>query len=79
MLACAPSNVAVDNMVERLGEYAKRDDNRLVRLGHPARVNQACWEYTLEAQMEASESMDILRDVKKDLQDTFKKMRTKKG
>src|SRR5207253_4708641 len=34
VLACAPSNLAVDNLLERL----LVDGERAVRLGHPARV-----------------------------------------
>ena len=48
VLACAPSNLAVDNMLERLlagGEKA-------VRLGHPARVLPALREHTLDLMVE---------------------------
>jgi superfamily I DNA and/or RNA helicase len=44
VLACAPSNLAVDNLLERLvaaGENA-------IRLGHPARVLPALQEHTLD-------------------------------
>src|SRR5439155_4073528 len=44
VLACAPSNLAVDNLLERLlsgGEPA-------LRLGHPARVLPALREHTLD-------------------------------
>ena len=34
VLVCAPSNVAVDNLVERL----TKEKVKVVRLGHPARV-----------------------------------------
>jgi ATP-dependent RNA/DNA helicase IGHMBP2 len=36
VMACAPSNIAVDNMIERL---AVADPNlKIVRIGHPARL-----------------------------------------
>src|SRR5207237_3836608 len=44
VLVCAPSNLAVDNLLERLlagGEKA-------VRIGHPARVLPALREHTLD-------------------------------
>src|SRR5262249_56603676 len=48
VLACAPSNLAVDNLLERLlagGETA-------VRLGHPARLLPALREHTLDPILE---------------------------
>jgi hypothetical protein len=48
VLACAPSNVAVDNLLERL---AAAGGLRLVRLGHPARVSPLLQGHTLEAQL----------------------------
>ena len=36
VLACAPSNIAVDNMVERLVRQAPKVN--VLRIGHPARL-----------------------------------------
>jgi hypothetical protein len=57
VLACAPSNLAVDNLVERLVAAGLG----VVRLGHPARVLPAVLEHTLEARAEAHESARIAR------------------
>ncbi|KAI8905628.1 IGHMBP2 protein [Gorgonomyces haynaldii] len=43
VLVCAPSNVAVDNLVERLSK-AKLD---MVRVGHPARVLESVLQYVI--------------------------------
>jgi ATP-dependent RNA/DNA helicase IGHMBP2 len=48
VLACAPSNLAVDNLLERL----LADSERAVRLGHPARVLPALREHTLDLMVE---------------------------
>ena len=48
VLACAPSNLAVDNMLERL---LAQGENAL-RLGHPARVLPALREHTLDLMIE---------------------------
>src|SRR4029079_2624821 len=45
MLACAPSNTAVDNLLERLVARGQQ----VVRLGHPARVKEDLRRHTLDA------------------------------
>src|SRR5215208_3359627 len=59
VLAAAPSNLAVDNLVERLVAAGLS----CVRLGHPARVLPAVLEHTLEARTEGHESARIARDL----------------
>jgi ATP-dependent RNA/DNA helicase IGHMBP2 len=44
VLACAPSNLAVDNLLEKLLALGENP----VRLGHPARVSEALREHTLD-------------------------------
>ena len=44
ILACAPSNIAVDNLVERLGDCGVK----IVRLGHPARLLPKIQKYALD-------------------------------
>ena len=48
VLACAPSNLAVDNLLERLLAHGER----AVRLGHPARVLPALREHTHDLMVE---------------------------
>jgi superfamily I DNA and/or RNA helicase len=48
VLACAPSNTAVDNLLERL--VTQRAE--VVRIGHPARVAKDLRDYTLDALIE---------------------------
>jgi len=50
VLATAPSNMAVDNIVERLAEHKKL---RIVRIGHPARVMNSVVQCTLDVQVQA--------------------------
>jgi hypothetical protein len=62
VLACAPSNLAVDNVLERLlahGEPA-------VRLGHPARVLPALREHTLDLMVEDHEDTRLARKLAKE-------------
>lgn len=59
VLACASSNTAVDNLLERLVEA----DQSVVRLGHPARVKKELQEHTLDALVEAHENSRWVKDL----------------
>jgi len=59
VLAAAPSNLAVDNLAERLDAAGLR----CVRLGHPARVLPSLHALTLEARAEAHESHRIAKAI----------------
>jgi hypothetical protein len=59
VLAAAPSNLAVDNLVERLAAAGLS----CVRLGHPARVLPALLAHTLEARTEGHEAARIAREL----------------
>jgi len=59
VLASAPSNLAVDNLLERL--VAAGIDG--VRVGHPARVLPGLLDRTLEARAGAHEASGIARDL----------------
>src|SRR5260370_30001865 len=59
VLAAAPSNLAVDNLVERL--VASGID--AVRIGHPARVLPAVVEHTLDERVRAHEQARIAADL----------------
>lgn len=59
VLACAPSNTAVDNLLERMlaiGESA-------VRLGHPARVSEDLRQHSLDALAGRHEAMMIVHQM----------------
>ncbi|MFL5451399.1 MAG: AAA domain-containing protein [Myxococcales bacterium] len=78
VLACAPSNLAVDNLVERLAAAGARP----VRLGHPARVLETVLDHTLEARVREHEqgriAADLVREALK-MRDASRKQRTKRG
>ncbi|XP_064637243.1 DNA-binding protein SMUBP-2-like isoform X2 [Lineus longissimus] len=71
VLACAPSNIAVDNLVERLGEKG----SRIVRLGHPARVLHNIQKYSLDAILSYSDETKLVEDVRRDMDQTMAKMK----
>lgn len=59
VLACAPSNTAVDNLLERLARF----DLRVVRIGHPARVQEELQSHTLDALVERDPAMELVRQM----------------
>jgi superfamily I DNA and/or RNA helicase len=62
VLACAPSNLAVDNMLERLLKHGLR----AVRLGHPARVLPELREHTLDLMIENHPDLKVARKLVKE-------------
>jgi superfamily I DNA and/or RNA helicase len=69
VLACGPSNMAVDNLFERL--LAHRE--RAVRLGHPARVMPELRAYTLDLLVEQHNDVRVARKLVKDALALFRK------
>jgi hypothetical protein len=69
VLACAPSNLAVDNLLERL----LAGGERAVRLGHPARVLPALREHTLDLMVESHDDTRLARKLAKQAFALFRK------
>ena len=69
VLACAPSNTAVDNLLERLAASV----DRVVRVGHPARVKEELRTHTLDAIVAKHENMRIVRELLQDAEALYKK------
>jgi ATP-dependent RNA/DNA helicase IGHMBP2 len=65
VLACAPSNTAVDNLLERL--VAMMPD--VLRVGHPARVFEALRGHTLDELVDNDPAHDVIRDMRREVQD----------
>ena len=68
VLVTAPSNVAVDNVLARLAPSKLR----LVRLGHPARLQTDILPYSLEALVQKADGTEIVRDVRQELAALFR-------
>lgn len=64
---CAPSNIAVDNICEKLLE----NKIEILRVGHPARITSKIHPFTIEGRLK--ESKDYIKD-SKDLLKDFKDM-----
>uniref|UniRef100_T1KDB9 AN1-type domain-containing protein n=2 Tax=Tetranychus urticae TaxID=32264 RepID=T1KDB9_TETUR len=64
ILVCAPSNVAVDNLVERLSAFKVRN---MIRLGHPARASKDLQKFTLDAAIARSDENSIVEDIRQEI------------
>ncbi len=69
VLACAPSNMAVDNMLERLIGI----DQDALRIGHPARVLPQLRERTLDLMVQAHPDMKLVKKIVQDARKLFAK------
>lgn len=63
VLVCGPSNVSVDNIVERLAP----NKVPVVRIGHPARLLPSVLEHSLEVLTHTSEAAAIVKDVRNEI------------
>lgn len=69
VLACAPSNTAVDNLLSRLVAAGEK----VVRMGHPARVDENLRAYTLDGLVEDSDEMPVIREMYREAETLFRK------
>ena len=76
VLVCGPSNVSVDNIVERLAPKKVP----VVRIGHPARLLPSVLEHSLEVLTQTSDAASIVKDVRKEMDEKQASIRkTKTG
>ena len=63
ILVCGPSNISVDNIVERLAPHKLP----IIRLGHPARLLPSVLNHSLDVLTRTSDAAEIVKDVRKEL------------
>ena len=64
VLACAPSNTAVDNLLERLVGLLPN----VIRVGHPARVFEGLRGHTLDELVANDPSSDVIRELGREIE-----------
>lgn len=63
ILVCGPSNISVDNIVERLSPHKVP----ILRLGHPARLLPSVVNHSLDVLTQTSEAGAIVKDVRAEM------------
>lgn len=76
VLVCGPSNISVDNIVERLSATSPKTG--VVRVGHPARLLPSVLGRSLEVLSEGSEQRGLVKDVGKEIEERVKEVRSGK-
>jgi DNA polymerase alpha-associated DNA helicase A len=63
LLVCGPSNISVDNIVERLAPHKIS----MVRLGHPARLLPSVLSHSMEVLTRTSDAAAIVTDIREEM------------
>ena len=71
VLAVAPSNIAVDNLAEKIAiQHPKQKvPVHLVRVGHPGRMTESVQQYTMEAVVERSDEASVIEGIRKEMEE----------
>ncbi|KAM3579924.1 hypothetical protein VKS41_007642 [Umbelopsis sp. WA50703] len=67
VLVCGPSNISVDNLVERLSRHKVS----IVRLGHPARILPSVVDHSLDVITRTCDSGQIVADIRREMDETL--------
>ncbi|KAF2838234.1 DNA helicase [Patellaria atrata CBS 101060] len=63
LLVCGPSNISVDNIIERLAPHKVP----MIRLGHPARLLPSVLNHSLDVLTRTSDAAAIVQDIRKEM------------
>ncbi|KAG5439782.1 hypothetical protein PCANB_000064 [Pneumocystis canis] len=70
LLICGPSNISVDNIVERLSKHKIP----LIRIGRPERLLPLILPYSLDIVIKTSDQGKIIQELRKEINNTLKKI-----
>ena len=78
ILVCGPSNVSVDNILERLHHHLK--GNKILRIGHPARLFQANRMHALDIVSKTGDHGQVTRELREEIDQKLSKIsKTRSG
>lgn len=78
ILVCGPSNISVDNLIERLDPYASNLDIRLIRTGQPARILDSTLKHSLDSQLRKCGQGEIIDGLRREINQLVIKLFVKK-
>lgn len=74
ILVVAPSNIAVDNIAEKLIQFRSLINFEVCRIGHPARIMESIVDISLDAIVEKSPNVKFVKDVKREIKKVEKEL-----
>lgn len=77
VLACTPSNVALDNLLENLSQKVS-PKLKMIRIGHPIRINENLLNYSLDEIFQSHEAYHVVRTMYEDMDKMMIEMRKTK-
>lgn len=78
VLVCGPSNMSVDNILERLHKHMKGD--KLIRIGHPARLMQKNRIHSLDIVSKTGDYGEIMQGIQTEIDGNLRKVsKTRSG
>ncbi|PRT53516.1 DNA polymerase alpha-associated DNA helicase A [Wickerhamiella sorbophila] len=75
VLICGPSNISVDNIVERLSPHVRG----LLRLGHPARLLDSVMMHSLDLVAKQSNEGQVVRELQTEINQVLGKVKKARG
>ncbi|WFD42167.1 DNA helicase [Malassezia psittaci] len=85
VLVCGASNLAVDNLLERVlftpgyKEVLQATDSLVTRIGHPARIMDSLTNATLDVQTTMSSEGQLVRDIAKEIDEIMSMLSSSKS
>nr|CAG4712081.1 unnamed protein product [Naegleria fowleri] len=69
VLVCAPSNIGIDNVVEKLSDENTGSTKKikLCRIGHPARMMDSILKHSVDYNISVGEGVKVINDIRRDI------------
>ncbi|ODV58720.1 ATP-dependent 5'-3' DNA helicase HCS1 [Ascoidea rubescens DSM 1968] len=79
ILICGPSNISIDTILERLVHIDQIPKDKILRIGHPARLLSSIQYYSLDYVSKNSNQGQVISEIYSEIESTFKKIKKSKN